>query len=192
MPNLKWRLSNAPTIIGRWNSELAELSDGEYGVLNASDVSSRKFTDPSGQVAFVHMATWTDPDEIAETCPHHPGVCYAGNGWFSVETRAVQLEVPGVGFVPVEISVMQRDNQRIVIAFTYEMGQFRFSTDTDARLAQTQMWGQRQWPPVTKYLIQISAAEIEGAMPIVDELLSACIAWHNREDRTEKMVDAQT
>ena len=179
-PNVQ--LSDAPMQIGNWTAEQAELTEAEFGVLNAADVASLRFDGPLNQVAFVHVATWTDPDEVAETCPHHPGVCYGGNGWFAVQTNRVEIEIDGIGDVPVEISLMDRGGERLVIAFTYSMGEHRFATDTDARLAQTRLWGQREWPAVTKYLLQLNNADIDTAIPAIKELLGEFIRWHDKAD----------
>lgn len=175
-------LSNAPMRVGEWTAEEAELTEAEFGVLNAAEVASLRFTNPIGKTAFMHVATWTDPDEVAETCPHHPGVCYVGNGWFSIDTRNPALEVEGVGAVPIEISLMDRDGERLVIAFSYSMGGQRFATETDARLVQTKFWGQQEWPSVTKYLIQVNAVDIDAALPDVEELLGEFIRWHESEN----------
>ncbi|MFK8110868.1 MAG: exosortase-associated EpsI family protein [Rubripirellula sp.] len=175
------QLADAPRRMGDWIATEAELTDAEFGVLNASDVASLRLTDPLGRRAFMHVATWADPDEVAETCPHHPGVCYAGNGWFPAETKLIQLDVEQMGLVPVEISVMERNDQKIVIAYTYTMGKESFATDSAARLAQAKLWGSHQWPPVTKYLIQVDAQTIDDAEPVVDELLGGFLNWFHLE-----------
>ena len=179
-PNVQ--LSDAPMQVGNWTAEKAELTEAEFGVLNAADVTSLRFDGPLNQVAFVHVATWTDPDEVAETCPHHPGVCYGGNGWFAMQTKRVEIEIDGIGDVPVEISLMDRGGERLVIAFTYAMGKHRFATDTDARLAQTRLWGQREWSAVTKYLLQLNSPDIDTAIPAIEELLGEFISWHDKAD----------
>jgi hypothetical protein len=183
-------LDEMPRNIGEWWSEPAELTEAEFGVLNATDVASLRFKDPIGRVAFLHIATWTDPDEIAETCPHHPNVCYTGNGWFPVETRRLELNVEDVGDVPIEISLMDRNGERLVLAFSYVMGTHRFATDTDARIIQTQYWGQSIWPPVTKYMLQVTADDIDTALPQIQEVLGTAMRWHNQQDKTQRAANA--
>ncbi|MEM9646193.1 MAG: exosortase C-terminal domain/associated protein EpsI [Planctomycetota bacterium] len=185
------RLSEAPKSIGNWVAENAELTDAEFGVLNAADVASLRFSDPIGRVAFMHVATWTDPDEVAETCPHHPGVCYAGNGWYAMQTTQIELDIDDVGLVPIEVSLMDRGGERLVIAFTYSMGEYRFSTDAEARLAQAKLWGSRQWPAVTKYLLQLNLDNVEQSVPIIQQLLGEFIRWRDQEER-EPSSDRET
>ena len=172
-------LDQFPTRLGDWETEPLPIAEGALQVLRATDSVGLRLTDPLGRTAQMHVAIWADPTEVAETCPHHPNVCYAGNGFMPIQTRQITLESPS-GPIPVELSVMAQGQQRVVIAFTYQMGQHRFCDDLQARRVQASLWGQKRWPAVTKYLVQVPATTIDQAQPIVEELLLLTDRWVNQ------------
>lgn len=183
-----FRLAEMPRSLGDWAIEMAAMSEGERQVLGADDSLSWKLTDPAGQVAFLHIATWADEVEIAETCPHHPAVCYRGNGFTAIETKNDEISLPNGDPVPVEMSVMKRGQETVSIGFTYQMGKQRFATDGEARFAQAQLWGQKQWPPVTKFLVQVNSDRLQRAAPEIESLLKASIAWYSDQSERQSQV----
>lgn len=181
-------LDSVPRIVNDWKGEISEMSEGEIQVLGAEDSISLRLTNGVGGVAFLHIATWTDAIEIAETCPHHPEVCFAGNGWRPIQTQRVQWQTADGETVPVEISLMGRGEERLVVGFTYQMGRQRFCTDSAARLAQAKLWGQSRWPAVTKFMVQVGGRSIESALPTMQEILMANVKWFGQQD-TQSTVD---
>ncbi|KAA5546249.1 EpsI family protein [Roseiconus nitratireducens] len=179
----KFQLEDLPQEIGPWRGQSVALSEQEYEVLDAIDVASLRFSDDLGRVAYVHAAVWNNPEYVAETCPHHPEVCYRNTGWKLVGKQTAELEVDGVDSLPVQFTLMQQGDQRVVLGFTYEVGDQHYITDSGARLVQLELLGRPTWPVVTKYLVQTSAASIEDARPVIEPLLGGMIEWHAKTVR---------
>ncbi|MCO8120612.1 EpsI family protein [Stieleria sp. TO1_6] len=172
-----------PAEIGGWHGTELALTDQEYEVLDALDVASVQFTDDAGRIAYVHTAVWDNPDYVAEVCPHHPTVCYRNTGWTAVDEKLIELDVPEVGLVPVQLLLLSREKVRVVVAFTYEIGEFHFTTDRGARAVQMQLLSRHTWPPVTKFLVQTAAPSIDEGFETVRPLLAGLIGWNATASR---------
>jgi EpsI family protein len=172
------KLSEFPMEIDGWVGTLEEVKDGVADILDASDMTSVRYMRGIDGPLFVHAATWTNPDSVAETCPHHPNICYRGNGWVPVVRKRVDLKIDSVGLVPIEMTVMQRGDQKVVVAFCYRMGDRFFADETEARLVQLGFWGQKSWPSVTKFMIQTPHSTIEPAQPLIEKFVREFFAWH--------------
>ena len=180
-------LASVPTQIGTWTAEPVQLSDDVFAVLKAEDDAGFLFRNSSGQTASVHMATWIDPQMVGEVCPHHPTVCYANNGWETLDTQQFAIDVDGIGEVPVEAMLLTLDGRRICVAYTYEIGPHHFYDQTGARMAQVRLLNESVWPPVTKFMVQTELSEISQARPVITDLLSAILKWHADENRDAEL-----
>jgi hypothetical protein len=126
---------------------------------------------------FLHASTWTAPDSVAETCPHHPDICYRGNGWTPVERKMMQMTVVGAGSIPVQAIVMKRGDQQVTVAFTYRMGETFFADEANARSAQLKLFGTSVWPAVTKFMIQTPHSNIATAEPVIETFVKRFFEW---------------
>lgn len=178
----KVQLKSIPTQLGPWSGEITGLSEQEYDVLDADDVVGLSLHGPGGVNAYVHMATWTDKNLVGMVCPHHPSLCYANTGWKTVRTQQDSVDVPGIGVVPVTIAEMQRDGVHIVVAHTYEIGPHHFVDDSGIRGVKVKLFGQDEWPPVTKYLIQVNTPTLAAGSPAAKQILTELLAWHADKD----------
>jgi hypothetical protein len=89
--------------------------------------------------------------------PHPPELCYSSNGWALLESRAVTL--PDRPRVRISVQRYGRAEQRVVVVYWYQMDDRTYLDRNGERIARKAMWGKRQWPPLTKTLLQTSESE---------------------------------
>lgn len=178
----KAKLDSIPTQLGAWSGEVTGLSEQEYDVLDADDVVGLSLRGPGGVRAYAHMATWTDKKLVGMVCPHHPSLCYQNTGWKTVRTQPDSVDVPGIGTVPVTIAEMQRDGVHVVIAHTYEIGPHYLVNDGGIRSVKMKLFGQDEWPPVTKYLIQVNSLTLAEGSIAAKQILAELLTWHANQE----------
>ncbi len=171
------QLSEFPAEFDGWRGTEEEITDGVANILDATETLSLRFQQGGDLPVFVHSSVWTSPDSVAETCPHHPDVCYRGNGWTPTDRRTLQIQVEGVGQVPVQAVVMKRGDQQVTVAFTYRMGDAFFSSKPEARAVQLKLFGTKVWPAVTKFMIQVPDSSITAAEPKINIFVKKFFAW---------------
>jgi EpsI family protein len=170
-------LSEFPKEFAGWQGTEEEITEGVANILDASDMLSLRFQRGKDARVFLHASTWTAPDSVAETCPHHPDICYRGNGWTPIERKMLQVNVNGIGKIPVQAVVMKRGEQRVTVAFTYRMGSTFFADEANARSAQLKLFGTPEWPAVTKFMIQTANSTISAAEPAIETFVKQFFEW---------------
>lgn len=187
------RFASLPTKLGPWVGETIQLSDEELETLDAADEASFRFQNPQGRVAFVHVASWDDPQFVGESCPHHPEVCYRNTGWeiLGESTVRVPIEIRGESTtqVPIKLLRMRRDEQRAVVGFVYEIGDQHFVDELGARRIQFGLLTKDHWPFVSKYLVQTSAESMTEAREVIEPLTEQLIRWHKRTSHTRSKAE---
>lgn len=171
------QLSGFPTSFDGWVGQEEEITEGVAKILVASDVLSLRFVRGSEVPVFLHVSTWTEPDSVAETCPHHPDICYRGNGWSPKNRAVIPVHVDGVGDIPVQAVEMQRGDQHVIVAFTYRMGNAFFADEVSARRVQLDLFGIKVWPAVTKFMIQTNHQSIDAAKPTIEVFAKQFFSW---------------
>lgn len=172
------KLSDFPKSIEGWEGVEAELQDGTERILKAADILSLRFERAAEPPVFVHATTWTDPDHVRNACPHSPTICYPATGWSMQERESLEVEVDRIGKVPVQAIVMQRGDQRLVVAFNYRIGDNVYTDEKTAHAMHLKYFGQPVWPAVTKLMIQIQSPDIASAKPNIERFVKAFYRWY--------------
>ncbi len=160
-----------------WVGEEAKIDERAFEILDAQDVVSLQYVQNGADAdpVFLNAAVWTNPDNLMETCPHHPGVCYSGNGWQLIEQEKLEIETSAgiVHYKP--CSLKERNASRV--GFCYEMGEKRFVSDNEARITQLSLWGKEKWPSELKFLLQAYSSDIESAKPKLELFSRKFFEW---------------
>lgn len=168
-----------PAVLGDWRAVKDVPLDRETAnVMGAGDSVSRVYRNASGESASVHIAVWTDFKD-GPTGLHYPEVCYPNAGWQILETQMTRPSPSGEG-PPLRLMLMEQSGGTIVTGHWYEMGPSHFFSRNEAREVQREYWGERELPFVAKVLIQVSAPDLEGARPRIEELAQAISHWTNQ------------
>lgn len=152
------------------------IADRVREILNADATVNRDYRRPDGSSMMVHMSAWTRPESCASVAPHSPKICYTNGGWKILEERMVDADSPK-GKIPLCVLLLEKDTDRCVIAFWYQMGRSTFNTAGEARLIHRKLWGQKRWPATIKVLLQTPGREIEEALPLLKEFATTLFQW---------------
>ena len=145
-------------------------------ILNADTTVNRVYVRPDGTMVLLHASGWVRPETVADVAPHNPKVCYVGSGWKILEERNVELTLPD-GKLPMCVLFLERDTERCVIGFWYQMGERAFTTTQEARQIHKKLWGNSKWPATMKFLIQTPAQGINQALPRIEEFALIVHQW---------------
>jgi hypothetical protein len=167
---LRHKLSELPLAIGHWTGKSADLDPRIFVKLETDDLVNRLYTNPGGDVMAVHCAAWLS---TTPGMPHSPEECYSSNGWKRLEARTATL--PGHPNVSIAVQKYSRADQRVVLVFWYQMDDQTFLDWNGARRAHRSYRGKREWPPLTKTLLQVDESENADASlleiaPVIYEL----------------------
>lgn len=146
--------------IGDWLGEDSAIRDDTVRVLDADQFINRVYTDDLGRKITFHAANWANEKEVGQTTPHHPQICYPAAGWEIISRARKSMQVDDTTY-PVEMMLLQKSGQSLVIAHWFELGDRRFVASDEGVAALCALWGKPTWPSVTKFLAQTTARSIE-------------------------------
>ena len=154
-------LESIPQSLGDWQGEDVAIDDEAIRVLGAESYINRNYRGPTGTTVGLHVASWENQETIVFT-PHHPNICYPGTGWTILDKRICQMG-PGDSTHPVELMLLQKDQQLMVIGFWFQVGSIHFVSGRDFQNQRYQFWGLKGWPKTLKVLIQTNSPTLDDA-----------------------------
>ena len=172
------KLSEFPRQVDGWQGSEDELKEGVTKILRAADILSLRFDKGAEPPVFLHASTWTDPDSVRNACPHHPDVCYPAHGWVPQERKNLEVEVEGLGKVPVQAIVMRRGDEQVIVAYHFRIGDNVYVDEETAHAMHLEYFGTPVWPAVTKLMIQLEATDVESARPTIEKFVRAFSRWY--------------
>lgn len=156
-----------PMAFGSWSGRDMPIQEQIQRVLNAYSYVNRLYVRGDGKSISLHAANWQNPDTIS-AAPHHPEVCYAGAGWKILKRKMATAEHAGSKF-PIELILFEAKGQRVVTAHWFQTGELRYANEPQFSKERHRFWGTRKWPGTEKFLMQMSASNIDEAEPILVE-----------------------
>jgi EpsI family protein len=167
-------LRELPLALGTWRGADVEADEKVLHAVGADQIVTRSFTSSTGGQIALHAALWLDPDQWT---PHLPKICYLGAGWKIVEEKTVLLEREGEPDVPVRLMTLEQQGQRIQTLHWYQRGENVYTDRNGARAARRRLWGESQWPPLIKVLLQTSAYDKKQSESRLRELAAFLLDW---------------
>jgi EpsI family protein len=161
-----------PCDLAGWIGADAELDSHLFEFLGADQAINRSYSSSAGQSVAVHVAAWIGPDEWA---PHPPEACYTSAGWELSGERTEAFDTPGG--VNVQRFTARRGGEELTVLYWYRLGDVSFKNRDQARQARKALWGQSEWPPPIKVLIQSPGSGDDDARSGMDEMARAIDAW---------------
>ena len=163
-------LESLPLVLDEWHgADVPMADDGTREILNAQSTVNRVYQNRDGVAVSLNVSAWLRPETVSAAAPHIPKICYANAGWSIVEEREVLLNT-STGDIPLVALLLERGDQRIVVAYWYQMGESYFTSVEDARRIHRLFWGQPRWPATFKVLIQTTARRIEAGLPPIEQI----------------------
>jgi EpsI family protein len=189
-PNVKlpdWDLRDLPLTFGSWKGEKIDLESQDprmLAVIGARLVVDREYRNvATGQRVTVHTAMF---DEYDVGMFHGPMNCYRSNAWQRDEEKRMDLQVPGGATVPISVSTWQRQADRVMVGFWYQLGGETILSRLDLGTVGLKLRGRESWPPLIKVLMQTSATESDTEEEGMRELAEYVYRWMNRPDSPAK------
>lgn len=168
---LKQSLADMPLELDGWRGQDVPIDDSVLKMLNAQETLNRVYRSPDGNTVVCHISAWLRPDSISEAAPHIPKLCYTNTGWSILAERQVPVKTPD-GDITLTALLLERQEDRIVVAYWYQMGAVNFTTVDEARAIHRGLWGKSKWPATVKVLLQTSGRTIESALPAIERFVT--------------------
>lgn len=170
-------LESIPLELNDWHGTETPLADdGTRELLNAQAMINRIYQKGDGSAVALNISAWLRPETVTAAAPHIPKICYVNSGWTILEEREIVLPTQ-TGDLPLVTLLLERNDQRIIVAYWYQMGPSYFTSVEEARRIHRSLWGQPRWPATFKILFQTPARTIETGMPTIEYFA----AWLQRE-----------
>ncbi|MGA2030840.1 MAG: exosortase C-terminal domain/associated protein EpsI, partial [Thermoguttaceae bacterium] len=145
----------------------------------AASSITRSYQDSNGHAISMHLALFDDPDRGVY---HSPTNCYRAQGWARLGGRDVSLQVPGRPTIQVRLSTWQREGDKILVLYWYELGENVLFERIDMGAVRWKMRGRATWPPMVKVLLQTSAAEAGLAQSQLLQIAAQIRQWVGQMD----------
>ncbi|MDB5342795.1 MAG: hypothetical protein JWP89_1172 [Schlesneria sp.] len=160
-------LQAIPLDLEGWRGEDIPIDESVARMLNAQQSMNRVYRDRDGTSVTTNVSAWLRPETVSEVAPHVPKLCYTNSGWTILSEREVVITT-SQGSLPFITMLCEKQGERIVVAYWYQMGTSYFNSVSEARRVHRGLWGQRQWPATVKILLQTSAASLDAGLPRIE------------------------
>ncbi|PQO32836.1 EpsI family protein [Bremerella cremea] len=152
-------VNKMPEVFAGWESESVPIDPEIARFVGAGAFVSRVYRRSGESPVSVYAAVWADQSIVSDISPHPPTVCYPNAGW----TQGRSKEVLVGGALPVLLLEFSRAGERIVTAHWYQLGGLQYTDRDSGRFGLSKLWGEQDWPPMVKVLLQTQASSIEDA-----------------------------
>ena len=143
-------LSDAPLQLAEWQGTDLPPDPRIREILCARSGIDRVYQDSTGTEVLVH-AVWTD-DYLRL---HFPQQCYRQSGWDLTGSKDVDVPTADGETFPARLLSFKRDGRRIQVLYWFQLGDNVFLDRLEHRLLRrTVCWGQREWPPLMKFMLE--------------------------------------
>jgi EpsI family protein len=168
---LSQHLASIPLDLDGWKGTDIPQDERVREMLNAQESLNRVYRSPEGTAVVVSVSAWLRPETVSEAAPHVPKICYTNSGWKILEERDVQVKTAH-GELPLTTLLCEKQGERIVVGYWYQMGGSYFTTQTEARRIHRALWGESKWPATVKVLLQTNAAGIDLGLPVIERFIA--------------------
>lgn len=152
------------------------LDEDVSKILAADATMNRAYRRSDGSSIVVHASAWVRPENVSSVAPHSPKICYTNAGWHILEERPTEVTTPA-GRLHFNSLLLERDEERCVVSYWYQMGENIFTTASEARQVHRNLWGKQRWPATLKFMLQIPARDIDTALPRIQDFASIVYQW---------------
>jgi len=169
-------LESFPMEIDGYTGTDIPMDDAVRKILNADSSINRSYRNSNGSSISLHASAWVRPETIASVAPHSPKVCYTNAGWKIIQERTVQCSTEA-GNWPICLLLLDREGERCVVGYWYQMGHASFNTSAEARRVHRDLWGKKSWPATMKFMLQTSGKDIDSVLPTVEQFAKSIYEW---------------
>jgi len=176
----EWSLHDMPLRLGSWQGSDIQMDPRVFYVIDADVVVDRLYRDREGRCVSMHTAMFT---RYNRGVAHNPMLCYRTCGWRLVETSMSPLHLDDGTSASVRFAVWERDGERAVLAFWYQLGDRLVFDRFDLGRARVPFIGQPALPPLIKVLLHMPTIHPREDEAYVRDLGQHVYRWLNHADR---------
>jgi EpsI family protein len=175
----EWSIQDLPLKLGEWHGEDTEMDPKIAVATGAAVIVNRLYRDEMGRVVSLHSAMFEDP---AEGIYHSPLNCYRSSGWKKLSETREDVKVAEDLAIPVSVTTWEKDNEKIVVAYWFQLGQHVLYDRFDLGKVRWGMKGQETWPVLFKVMVQIPLTDLEDSKTIGLDFSQKLAEWLNQPE----------
>jgi EpsI family protein len=172
-----WSFESLPEKLGAWRGERTTLDPEIAAATGAATIVDRIYRDDRGHVVSLHSAMFSDP---VAGIYHTPMNCYFANGWKTVSKTEATIDIGGGQTIPVRLVYWEKENNQVLVAFWYQVGDHILYTREDMPALRWKMWGQPVWPAMFKMMLQVSVTGTDDPREVILDLGGKIAQWINQ------------
>jgi hypothetical protein len=150
---------------GDWVGKDQKLDDQEFNYAQLDSDVSRIYTNGANRSMSVLLGIYSSP---AIGLYHNPFNCYETHG-FNLKTQIRKpLKAANRPDTDISVTTWDKEGQRYVVAFWYEVGDYTMFERQDLLSTQWAMRGKSKWPVMFKVLIQASGQTDQATVDVLE------------------------
>jgi hypothetical protein len=151
---------------GKWEGKNAKLDDRSFNESEVSAAVSRIYTKAGRNMKFL-LAEYKEP---SKGLYHNPMNCYYTHGFTQVgkmERQPLTVKDSSRPDTTISLSVWQAKDEKVIVAYWYEVGDYTMFERQDLLGTQWKMLGKTKWPVMFKVLLEMPADD-QSSTDIMD------------------------
>ncbi len=181
-----WNIEELPLEFRGWVGEASELDERLFRRIGADAVADRMYENRRGIAVSAHTALFTDFNEAIGV--HLPERCYRAAGWDQRSAEVRTLTGEGIPDTTVEVSVWQREGQRVSVLYWYQLGEHDVLGRYDLSRARMAFSGHATWPAMVKVMLQTTTDQSQAAELRLFDVARNIRAWlHERSGASDAL-----
>ncbi|MCR4411035.1 MAG: EpsI family protein [Thermoguttaceae bacterium] len=170
----KWRVDQLPLELDSWRGEPAVVDSRIFRHVGAAAIRDVAYHSAVGPDVLVHLAVFDD--EMA-SLPHHPHLCYTGNGYRQASSRMIQLRRGDEKTMPAALLVFERATDRVAVLYWYQFGDRVLIEPGDTAAIRWSLGGRKSRPALVKVMLQTAFDTPERAEGRLREVARLVLDW---------------
>jgi len=173
----------ATSEMGTWEGKNVKLDERSFNESEADVAVSRIYSREGHNMKFL-LAEYKSP---RSGLYHNPMNCYHTQGFTLIgEVEMHPLKVSNRPDTEISVSTWVRINEKVIVAYWYEVGDNTMFERHDLPKTQWAMFGKTKWPVMFKVLLEMPAGETEQSKA---ELLNMAQSVREWLGRVQPVVD---
>ncbi len=158
---------------GDWVGKDQKLDELQFNYAQLETDISRIYTNGAGRSMSLLLGIYNSP---AIGLYHNPFNCYDANGYVLKSQIRKPLQAANRPDTDISVSTWDKDGQRCVIAYWYEVGDHTMYERGDLLSTQWAMRGKSKWPVTFKVLLHASGPTDQATVDVL-EMAKAVREW---------------
>jgi len=171
--------------MGTWEGKNAKLDDRSFNESEVDVAVSRIYSKEGRNIKFL-LAEYKSP---RSGLYHNPMNCYHTQGFTLIGSEERQpLKAANRPATEVSVSTWMRNNEKVIVAYWYEVGDNTMYERQDLLNTQWAMFGKTKWPVMFKVLLEMPGDEADQSKTELLDMAQFIREWLGK-DQIKPVVD---